>query len=399
MNRNHLSGVGSEALHARTASRSLRLHVAAFLASLLLLALPHRLPAQNSDSFDALQKRAQQAHDSNNTEEQVTLYRKLVTLRPTFGEGWWYLGTGLYDLHRYDQALDAFQHLSKIDVKDGSSRALIGLCEFQLKHYPEALKHFFKAEQLGMGANREMVMTVDYHIVILLNRAGQFEWARDRMAPFSWLADVSDPVVEAAGLNALRLAALPSDVPPDKLDLVMKAGRASWEPSLAGHPEQSAKLFQELIAAYPAQPNLHYAYGLRLLDSDPAAAMVEFQKELEINPSQVVAQVQIITLKLKQGDAEEALPMARDAVKSAPDYFLAHNVLGRTLLALGKTVPAIQELQAAVKLEPKSAENHFDLAEAYRAAGRKVEAKKEQDEFARIKKQRENSGTILPTAQ
>lgn len=367
--------------------------------AVLAVSLTTSLPAQTSPSFPDLQQRAEQARSSNNTEQQVALYRELVTMRPTFGEGWWYLGTGLYELHRYEQALDAFQHLSKIDVKDGSSRALIGLCEFQLRRYEESLEHLFKAEQLGMGPNREMVMTVNYHIVILLNKAGQFEWARDRLAPFSWLADISDPVVEAAGINTLRLQALPSEVPADKLEMVMKAGRASWEPSLAGHPEQSAKLFEELIAAYPAQANLHYAYGVRLLDSDPAAAMKEFQKEIEMNPSQVVARVQIIMLKLKQGDAEEALPMAREAVKSAPDYFLAHNVLGRTLLALGKTNPAIQELQTAVKLEPKSAENHFDLAEAYRAAGRKLDAKKEQDEFARIKKERASSGTMLPTAQ
>jgi len=352
-----------------------------------------------SSTFSDLQQRAEQARHSHNTEEQVTLYRKAVKLRPAWGEGWWYLGTGLHELHRYNEALDAFQHLSRIDVKDGSSRALIGLCEFQLHRYPEALKHFFLAEQLGMGANQEMVMTVNYHIVILLNRVGQFEWARDRMAPFSWLADVSDPIVEAAGLNTLRLPLLPADLPADKRGLVMKAGRASWEPSLAGHPEQTSQLFEELIASYPNEPNLHYAYGARLLDSDPGAALREFRKELEINPSQVVARVQIVFLKLKQGDSEEAIPLAREAVQLAPDYFLAHNALGRALLAAGQTAAAIQELQTAVRLEPQSPENHFDLAEAYRASGRKLEASKERGEFERIKKQRERQGSTPPTAQ
>jgi tetratricopeptide (TPR) repeat protein len=343
-----------------------------------------------SPSFADLQQRAQQARQSNNTEEQVALYRKLVTLRPSWGEGWWYLGTGLYELRRYAQALDAFQHLSKIDVSDGSSRALMGLCEFQLHQYPESLKLLFRAEQLGMGANTEMVMTVNYHVVILLNLSGQFEWARDRLAPFSWLADVSEPVIQAVGINALRMQVLPADLPPAKKDLVMRAGRASWEPSLAGHPEEALQVFQELTAQYPKEPNLHYAYGVRLLDGDPEGALREFQKELEINPSQVVARVQIVLLKLKQGESEEALPLAREAVKLAPDYFLAHNALGRTLLAAGKTEAAIQELSAAVRLEPQSPENHFDLAEAYRAAGKKAEAAKEQAEFQRIKKLRES---------
>ena len=351
----------------------------------------------SASSFSDLQQRAEQARRSNNTEEQVTLYRKAVALRPAWGEGWWYLGTGLYELHRYQQALDAFQHLSRIDVKDGSSRALMGLCEFQLQHYPEALKHLFRAEQLGMGPNQEMVMTVNYHIVILLNLSGQFEWARDRLAPFSWLADVSDPIIEAVGINTLRMQILPADIPADKKDLIMKAGRASWEPSLAGHPEQSIQTFLELIAQYPKEPNLHYAFGVRLLDSDPEGALREFQKELEVNPSQVVARVQMVFLMLKRGDSEEALPLAREAIKLEPDYFLAHNALGRTLLAGGQTAAAIQELQTAVRLEPESPENHFDLAEAYRAAGRKAEAAKEQAEFQRIKKLRENPVTSVTT--
>jgi tetratricopeptide (TPR) repeat protein len=275
----------------------------------------------------------------------------------------------------------------------------MGLCQFQLQKYPEALKHFFLAEQLGMGPNREMVMTVNYHIVILLNLSGQFEWAYDRLAPFSWLADVSEPVIEAVGINALRMQILPADIPADKKDLIMKTGRACWEPSLAGHPEQAVQIFQELLTRYPNQPNLHYAYGSRLLATDPEGALREFQKEIEVNPSQVVARVQIVSLKLKQGDSESALPIAREAVKFAPDYFLAHNALGRSLLADGKTAEAIQELQKAVQLEPKTPENHFDLAEAYRAAGRKLDAEKETAEFVKIKKQRESQGSMPPTAQ
>jgi len=356
--------------------------------------------ASPSESFSDLKQRAEQARQSGQTEEQVTLYRKAVTLRPSWGEGWWYLGTGLYDLHRYTQALDAFQHLSRIDVKDGSSRALMGLCEFQLHHYPESLKQLLRAEELGMGANTEMMMTVNYHVVILLNLSGQFEWARDRLAPFSWLADVSEPVIAAVGINTLRMQVLPVDIPPDKRDLVMKAGRASWEPSLAGHPEASLNTFQDLIAQYPKEQNLHYAYGVRLLESDPEGALREFQKELEINPSQVVARVQIVFLKLKQGESDEALPLARETVKLAPDYFLAHNALGRTLLAAGQTAAAIQELQTAVRLEPQSPENHFDLAEAYRAAGRKADAAKEQEEFERIKKSHEKPVvSVIPAPQ
>jgi len=368
-------------------------------AVLLVLAANSLCAAQKPAlSFDELKARAEVARSNNQVEEQVKLYHRLVSLRPEWGEGWWYFGTGLYDLHRYEEALTAFQHLSKIDGQDGSSWALMGMSEFELKRYEDSLKHLFRAEELGVGANQEMLLTVRYHIAILLNRAGQFEWAHDHLTAFSWLADTSDPIVEAVGINALRMPVLPSELPAEKLDLVMQVGRASWEPSLAGHPEQAIKTFEDLVAKYPDEPNLHYAYGARLLDSDPAAAEREFQKEVKINPTQVVARIQIVFLKLKQGDSEDAVSLARDAVKIAPDYFLAHNALGRSLLADGKTADAIQELQKAVQLEPKVPESHFDLAEAYRAAGRKLDAQKETAEFARIKSLREhlNGAPLTP---
>lgn len=373
---------------------------AVLLCSFAVIGVRKGQAQTESSSFSDLKQRAEQARRSNNTEEQVALYRKAVTLRSSWGEGWWYLGTGLYDLRRFDEALRAFQTLSRIDVNDGSPWALMGLCQFALKSYPESLRSFLRADELGVGANQEMALSVRYHMAILLNLSGQFEWARDRLAAFSWLGDVSEPIIAAVGINALRMQVLPADLPPGKKDLVMKAGRASWEPSLAGHPEEALQAFQELIAEYPKEPNLHYAYGVRLLDNDPEGALREFQKELEINPSQVVARVQIVFLKLKQGESEEALPLAREAVKLAPDYFLAHNALGRTLLAAGQTATAIPELQTAVRLEPQSPENHFDLAEAYRAAGRKAEATKEQAEFQRIKKLREKPVvSLIPTPQ
>ena len=364
-----------------------------------VLSVAHLLSQQTAGSFEDLKRRAEQAHQAGKTEEQVSLYRKAVTLRPAWGEGWWYLGTGLYELRRYSEAITAFQRLSRVDTKDGRPYALMGLCEFQLRRYSSALQNFFRAEQLGTGDNREMALTIRYHIAILLSRSGQFEWARDTLASFAWIGDVSPPIIEAVGINTLRMPILPSEIPAEKRDLIIRAGQASWEPYLSGHPEQSETIFRELVAQYPKEPNLHYAYGARLLDTDPEAALREFQKELEINPTQVVARVQIVFLNLKQGEPEKALPVAREAVRLAPDYFLAHNALGRVHLALGQIAPAVQELETAVRLTPQSPENHFDLAEAYRAAGRKADAAKEMAEFERIKKLRERPASPTETAQ
>ena len=344
------------------------------------------LAQQSHPSFADLQKRAEQARRSDQTQESVSLYRQAVTVRPSWAEGWWYLGTGLYELHRYSEARDAFHRLAVLRPKDGSAWAVMGLSEFELGKYDESLNHLPRAEELGMGDNREMVLVVRYHVVLLLNRSGQFERARDHMTAFAALGDVSPPIINAVGLSTLRFALLPTEIPPEKRELVTKAGQATWEPYLAGHPEQADHIFEEIVASYPREQNVHYAYGVHLLDSDPEQAMKEFQRELEITPAHVLARVQLVYLYLKQGDSEKGTELAREALKLDPNFFLTHNLMGRALLAGGHASAAIEELKTAVRLEPTSPESHFSLSEAYRNAGRTAEAAKERAEFERLKK-------------
>lgn len=372
---------------SRPGSRGIALQFARVVVLLAWVAFAIRqLPAQTSaSSFSDLQKRAEQARKSDQTEEAVSLYRKATTLRPAWTEGWWYLGTGLYDLRRYDQALDAFHHMAALQPKDGSAWALLGLSEFQLGRYAAALQHLNRAEELRMGDNQEMALMVRYHVVLLLNRDAQFERARDHLNAFASLGDVSPPILEAVGIGTLRIPKLPSEIPPEKHHLITKAGEATWEPYLSGHPEQANQIFEELLASNSSEPNLHYAYGVHLLDSDPEKAIQEFQRELQVTPTQVMARLQIVYLLLKQGNAKGALELAREAVKLEPDSFLPHNAAGRALLAVGQTASAIRELQIAVRLAPDSPENHFSLAEAYSSAGKTAEAAKERAEFERWK--------------
>ena len=337
-------------------------------------------------NFEQIAQRAEKARKSNRSEEAVSLYKEGVALRPTWDEGWWYLGTGLYELKRYAEAQTAFQRLSVLTPQNGSSWALLGLCEFRLADYPPALQHLLKAEELGTPEYQEMVPVVHYHAALLLNREGEFDRAREQLQPFESEGNNSPQILDVAGINALRLQVLPSEIPVEKRALITKVGQAAWRPYNAGHPEQAEKLFQELVAAYPKEPNLHYSYGAYLLGSDPEKALGEFEQELKVNPENVLARLQIVYLYLKQGAAEKGLALATEAVKMDPESVMAHNALGRVLLESGQADAAIEQLQTAVRLAPEVAESHFSLAEAYRSAGKSDAAAKEMAEFERLKK-------------
>ena len=102
--------------------------------------------------------------------------------------------------------------------------------------------------------------------------------------------------------------------------------------------------------------------------------------------------MQIAILHLRIGEPDAALEPAREAVRLAPGNLLSHLALGRALLTLEKTAPAIQEFEAALKLDPAYPHTHFYLGQAYRQAGRDEDSRREQAEFTRLQ------GAGSPTA-
>jgi hypothetical protein len=92
-----------------------------------------------SAQFDRLSKQATTAREQNNLEDAVKLYRQALKLKPEWKEGWWYLSTLLYDKDQYPEARDGFRKFTALDPKVGPGFALLGLCEFQTKEFPQAL--------------------------------------------------------------------------------------------------------------------------------------------------------------------------------------------------------------------------------------------------------------------
>src|ERR1700737_985453 len=58
-------------------------------------------------SFDGIAAQADQARDADNLEQAVVLYRRALGMQPGWVEGWWSLGTILYDRDNYADAARA----------------------------------------------------------------------------------------------------------------------------------------------------------------------------------------------------------------------------------------------------------------------------------------------------
>lgn len=359
--------------------------------------VPASSPRATAGAFDKLAKQAAEARDANRLDEAIALYRQALKQRPSWAEGWWYLGTTLYEVERFAEAREALRRLIAFKPDGGPTWALIGLCEFQLREYQQALAHLSRARALGFSGNRQLAFTANYHAALLLTRFEQFEAGAELLTRLAKEHPANPAIVEAFGINLLRLPLLPSEVPSDKRELVLRIGRAA-DAFVANREEEARREFEALIRDYPQTPHIRYTYGVFLLPTAPDEALVEFRRELQISPRHVPALLQLAFEYLKRNDYAAGLPLAEQAVQIDPNSFPARNALGRLLLELGQTERAIKELEAGVKLAPDSPEMHFALARAYSKAGRKTEAAHERAEFLKLDRMRRAQHERVPSA-
>lgn len=340
-------------------------------------------PSAPPPPIAALAKSAVEAADAGRLEEAAKLFRQAVTKVPKWAEGWWYLGTLAYDQDQFPACRDAFRRFVGLMPKAGPGHAFLGLCQYQLGALDQALVHLERALSLGMP-DQPITNLVQYHAGILQTRAGNFERA---FVHFSILAQknaVTPELILAFGIAGLRQPLLPADLPVERRALAIKLGRALLT-AAERRPAEAQQQFEEVLAEYPAEPNLHYAFGAFLLAHNPDMAVEELKKELERDPRHLPALVSLTFEYLKRGQPAEARPFAEQAVKVAPGNFTARAGMGRVYLDAGEVNPAIAELELAAKLAPDSPQVRFYLASAYSRAGRKQDAARERAEFARLK--------------
>jgi tetratricopeptide (TPR) repeat protein len=330
--------------------------------------------AQTAASFEDLSARAKAARDANQIPQAIDLYQQAVGLNPKWEEGWWYLGSMLYDSDQYAAGRDALRHVVELDPKATPAWALLGLCEFETRDYQASLEHIERGLTGETAPQMEGVLR--FHHAELLTRSGDFDKA---VKAYVWFAQrrVQNPeLILAVGLAALRTALLPKELPPDQHDLHETAGRAAYA-SMSGDVASAQATLDDLLARFPRAHYVHYLEGCFLLAAKPDAAITELRRELEVTPGSGAANAMLAWLLLERGDRDEARPYAEAAAANDPALPLAQYVCGRWLLEEGKLDSSIEHLQLAEQRDPSNVETHMSLATAYSRAARPADARRE----------------------
>lgn len=352
---------------------------------LILLTLAFQAPP--AADFDDLAHRAESILDTQPAEAAV-LYRQALAIRPTWPEGWFYLGGALYQTGKFTEARDAFRKGIPLAPGNGQAWAFLGMCEGQLGDTGQALADIDKGEHLGLGQNVPFETAVRVEAALLLAKASLYDRAMAQLQPLGKMHVDNPAVSEVEGLCLFASGDVPEKLSPDRRKAIDLAGQAMWDASIE-HPDKAAAEFKSLIAAYPTERGVHYAYGLYLMESDQSAALAEFQKEIAANPHHWPSLLIAAHLETAQGSPELAIQSVEQAAKLAPAGYrwLCEAEIGRALLSADHAAKAIPHLEESVKLEPGNAQTHFYLEQAYRLDGRKADAQREKAEFVRLKAQ------------
>lgn len=341
-------------------------------------------PPAPAHAFSRIAAEADAAHKAGSP-EAAALYARALSLRPSWKEGWWTLGSIHYEKNRYPECRDAFRKLTALDPKSGPAFTMVGLCEFGNREYDAALAELRRGQQLGV-ASPQVDEAARYHVAMLLTRAGDFESALGVLLELEQQGKEKPAYVILAGIAGLWKPLFPADLPPDQRELVLLAGRAFCDAAARNVPA-AKKDFEILLAKYPSTPGVHYLYGSFALVEDQDRAIPAFEDELRITPDHVGALSAIAAEYLRRDNPAKGIPYARKCVERLPDAVACHAILGRLLEDNGELQAAVKELETAQRLGPTDPQPRIALASVYAKLGRHEDAARERREFMRLKAQ------------
>lgn len=378
-------------------ARALCLTALAYFSSVAHLPAQTQRKVSNSASFATLSKQADAARDADHLDGAISLYRRALALRPTWAEGLWSLATIYYDRDAYDKAALNFQRLIAQQPQNGTAYAMLGLCEFKVGRDALALRHIQKGESLGLQKSPDLWHVVLYHEGILLQRKGSFQAAQDTLEQLCLQAGPSDKAATILGMTMLRMSAKEPPTPGSAdANVVTQVGNAEC---LAGQKkyDEAKPGFEGAVTENPQYPNIHYAYGLFLLElRDVAASVDQFKQEIANHPDDLVSRLRIAAVEFKQ-DSAAGIPYAEQAVKMAPQQPFGHYLLGLLRLDVDDYLNAIPELEIAGKGMPHEPKIYLALGTAYSRAGRKQDASRARATFQRLT-EGEKKGAGAPSA-
>jgi tetratricopeptide (TPR) repeat protein len=328
---------------------------------------------------------ATQAMREGKLDEAARGFAAALRRQPAFAEAHFNLGLVDEELGKYDDAVASFREALKLKPRLRGANLFLGVAEFRLNHLEEAATAVQK-EVAAYPKDAEAWMWF-----------GVVRLAQDRPE------DAAEALDKAGKLK------------PDDQDILYHRGRAhllvsknsyghmfkvnpgSWlvhrvlaqaNAEAERHTEAIAE-YEEAIKLAPTQPGLHEELGTEYRAVNKIAeAEQAFERELELDPHNVLARYKLGALEVEKGDGARGKELIEAAQKEKPDLIHLDYNLGRAEALLGNDSAAAGHFEGAVKADSDSEvveQAWFQLGTAYRRLHRMEEARAAMATYQQLK--------------
>ena len=240
---------------------------------------------------------------------------------------------------------------------NGTGWAVLGLNEFALSEFDNALIHLDRGAQLGLSGSPESLQSARYTFGILLIRRGIRPGLRCARLGVEKRTTGREGGLRS-GLALLRRTEIPGQAKQQESGLISSAGKIAI---LLGNSQYDVAFpeFRRLIEKEnPSAPFFHYAYGTALLAvSEFDEASAQMKAEMAISPASELPYVRLASIALRQHHFDDAITWSRHALLIAANSAEGHYLLGRASLESGDDVTALRELETASRLSPSSGDS------------------------------------------
>lgn len=320
-------------------------------------------------------------------------FREILRLDPKNASAHANLGLIAFDERDFAEAAEEFRTALDLQPNLWNAKAYLGMSELRRGHRDSARRlledsfSHLQDDHVKSQAGIDLV-SLDYGSGDL-ERAVEVVQALMRIQPAT-AAAIYTAYRTYSDLAARALSNLASAAPDSAQMHQVLAQAAASQDDFAGAIAQ----YRKALETDPQLPEVHYELGQMILansQAEPARqeAQNEFDLSLAGDPTNAYARYMLGEIAWLRSNPQDALASYERALALDPRFVDAHIAAGKALTALDRPTEALDHLQEAVRLDPRNEVAHYRLAQAYRKLGRIQDADREQTAFRQLRDSQE----------
>ena len=351
--------------------------------------------ASGSSATEKYAEEGQRALTAGRLQDAERAYEQLRVLEPGVAEVHANLGLIYFQEGRFDEAVPAMRQALKLNSKLTRIDSFLAVSLSELGRYNDALPGLERG--FHRATNPDIKRTCGLHLLRTYSGLRRDRKAVEVALELNELYPDDPEVLYHTGkiygnyafLTMQKLA----QVAPASIWRHQTLAEASES---QGSYDTAISEYRQVLAADAHRPGIHYRIGRTLLarsrqtgsSDDANEALKEFERELEIDPTNANAAYEIADAYRNAGQLEEAQKFFELALKYYPDFEEAHLGLGAVLTSLQKPELALPHIQKAVALNKQNEVSWYRLSQVQGMLGNAGERQKAFAEFQRLRAQK-----------